>query len=99
MRTGIQLVIDNTREEEIIDLLSWRIARLKARERAEAQIFRTMALYAPAFGMIGTLVGLVNMLEGMDAAQIGVIGERMAVALLTTFYGIVLANLISSRSP
>ena len=94
MRTGIQLVIDNTREEEIIDLLSWRIARLKARERAEAQIFRTMALYAPAFGMIGTLVGLVNMLEGMDAAQIGVIGERMAVALLTTFYGIVLANLI-----
>ena len=94
MRTGIQLVIDNTREEEIIDLLSWRIARLKARERAEAQIFRTMALYAPAFGMIGTLVGLVNMLEGMDAAQIGIIGERMAVALLTTFYGIVLANLI-----
>jgi chemotaxis protein MotA len=94
MRTGIQLVIDNTREEEIIDLLSWRIARLKARERAEAQIFRTMALYAPAFGMIGTLVGLVNMLEGMDAAQIGVIGERMAVALLTTFYGIVLANLV-----
>ncbi|WP_458524984.1 motility protein A [Onishia taeanensis] len=94
MRTGIQLVIDNTREEEIIDLLNWRIARLKARERAEAQIFRTMALYAPAFGMIGTLVGLVNMLEGMDAAQIGVIGERMAVALLTTFYGIVLANLI-----
>lgn len=94
MRTGVQLVIDNTREEEIIDLLSWRIARLKARERAEAQIFRTMALYAPAFGMIGTLVGLVNMLEGMDAAQIGVIGERMAVALLTTFYGIVLANLV-----
>ncbi|EPC04170.1 hypothetical protein L861_02335 [Litchfieldella anticariensis FP35 = DSM 16096] len=94
LRTGIQLVIDNTREEEILDLLRWRIARMKARERAEAQIFRTMALYAPAFGMIGTLVGLVNMLEVMDSAEVGIIGERMAVALLTTFYGIVLANLV-----
>ncbi|MFD2189682.1 motility protein A [Pistricoccus aurantiacus] len=94
LRTGIQLVIDHAKEEEIIDLLRWRIARLKARERAEAQIFRTMALYAPAFGMIGTLVGLVNMLDAMDSADIAVIGERMAVALLTTFYGIVLANLI-----
>ncbi|QJQ96549.1 MULTISPECIES: motility protein A [Halomonadaceae] len=94
LRSGIQLVIDNTREEEILDLLRWRIARMKARERAEAQIFRIMALYAPAFGMIGTLVGLINMLEMMDAGQVGVIGERMAVALLTTFYGILLANLI-----
>lgn len=94
LRTGIQLVIDNTREEEILDLLRWRIARMKARERAEAQIFRTMALYAPAFGMIGTLVGLVNMLEVMNSAEVAVIGERMAVALLTTFYGIVLANLV-----
>ncbi|GGY06473.1 chemotaxis protein MotA [Litchfieldella qijiaojingensis] len=94
LRTGVQLVIDNTREEEILDLLRWRIARMKARERAEAQIFRTMALYAPAFGMIGTLVGLVNMLEVMNSAEVGIIGERMAVALLTTFYGIVLANLV-----
>ncbi|MEC9306602.1 MAG: MotA/TolQ/ExbB proton channel family protein, partial [Pseudomonadota bacterium] len=59
LRTGIQLVIANTKEDEIFDMLRWRIARLKAREHAEAQIFRTMATYAPAFGMIGTLVGLV----------------------------------------
>lgn len=94
LRTGVQLVIDNTREDEILDLLQWRIARMKARERAEAQIFRTMALYAPAFGMLGTLVGLVNMLEVMDTSEFGIIGEQMAVALLTTFYGIVLANLV-----
>ncbi|MDR5904095.1 motility protein A [Franzmannia qiaohouensis] len=94
LRTGIQLVIANTKEQEIIDLLRWRIARLKAREHAEAQIFRTMATYAPAFGMIGTLVGLVNMLEVMEAGDVGVIGPRMAVALLTTFYGILLANLV-----
>ncbi|WP_355660193.1 motility protein A [Halomonas salifodinae] len=94
LRTGVQLVIDHTPDEEIHDLLRWRIARLKARERAEAQIFRTMALYAPAFGMIGTLVGLVNMLGVIESGQLTVIGERMAVALLTTFYGIVLANLV-----
>ncbi|MCE9682835.1 motility protein A [Halomonas alkalisoli] len=94
LRTGIQLVIANTKEDEIFDLLRWRIARLKAREHAEAQIFRTMATYAPAFGMIGTLVGLVNMLEVMEAGDLHVIGPRMAVALLTTFYGILMANLI-----
>ncbi|WP_168013386.1 motility protein A [Halomonas salinarum] len=94
LRTGVQLVIANTKEEDILELLRWRIARLKAREFAEAQIFRTMATYAPAFGMIGTLVGLVNMLEVMEAGDIGVIGPRMAIALLTTFYGILLANLV-----
>ncbi|MCG7601966.1 MotA/TolQ/ExbB proton channel family protein [Halomonas sp. McH1-25] len=94
LRTGVQLVIANTKEAEILDLLRWRITRLKARERAEAQIFRTMAAYAPAFGMIGTLVGLVNMLEVMDTGDLASIGPRMAVALLTTFYGILLANLI-----
>ncbi|MBZ9556534.1 MULTISPECIES: MotA/TolQ/ExbB proton channel family protein [Modicisalibacter] len=94
LRTGIQLVIANTKEQEIIDLLRWRIARLKAREHAEAQIFRTMAAYAPAFGMLGTLVGLVNMLEVMDGGSLAQVGPRMAVALLTTFYGILLANLV-----
>ncbi|TDX32801.1 chemotaxis protein MotA [Modicisalibacter xianhensis] len=94
LRTGVQLVIDHTKEEEIIDLLRWRIARLKARELAEAHIFRTMASYAPAFGMLGTLVGLVNMLEIMNTSNLAEIGPRMAVALLTTFYGILLANLV-----
>ncbi|MCP1366949.1 MotA/TolQ/ExbB proton channel family protein, partial [Halomonas sp. BBD48] len=94
LRTGVQLVIDHTKEEEIIDLLRWRIARLKARELAEAQVFRTMASYAPAFGMLGTLVGLVNMLEIMNTSNLAEIGPRMGVALLTTFYGILLANLI-----
>ncbi len=94
LRTGIQLVIANTKEEEIIDLLRWRIARLRAREYAEAQIFRTMATYAAAFGMIGTLVGLVNMLAVMDTSDLDLIGPQMSVALLTTFYGILLANVL-----
>jgi chemotaxis protein MotA len=92
LRNGIQLVIANTDEQEIIDTLRWRIARVKARERAEAHIFRTMSTYSAAFGMIGTLVGLVNMLAVMDSGSLDLIGPQMAVALLTTFYGILLGN-------
>ena len=93
LRTGVQLVIDGTPEEDILELLRWRIARLRTREHAEAQLFRSMAAFAPAFGMIGTLVGLINMLFVLEAGDITVIGQHMAVALLTTFYGILLANL------
>ncbi|MFC0266782.1 motility protein A [Kushneria aurantia] len=94
LRSGIQMLIANVKTDEIFAVLRWRIARLKAREHAEAQIFRTMANYSPAFGMIGTLVGLVNMMAVMEASDLSSIGPQMAVALLTTFYGILLANLL-----
>lgn len=94
LRTGVQLLIDLTPEEDILDLLQWRIQRLKAREHAEAEIFRLMATFAPAFGMIGTLVGLINMMFILDEGDIEMIGQQMGIALLTTFYGILLANLI-----
>ena len=60
LRTGVQLIIDNTPEDQIIELLMARGAR--AREQAEAQMFRVMATFAPAFGMLGTLVGLINLM-------------------------------------
>lgn len=94
LRTGVQLVIDRTPEDQIIDLLQWRIARLRAREQAEAQMFRVMAGFAPAFGMLGTLVGLINLLTVLSAGDMTVIGQQMAVALMTTFYGVLLANLL-----
>lgn len=94
LRTGVQLVIDRVPEEDILDLLQWRISRLRAREAAEAQLFRVMANYAPAFGMIGTLVGLVNMMDLLGSGDMKVIGPQLAIALMTTFYGILLANLV-----
>lgn len=94
LRTGVQLVIDLTPEEDILDLLQWRISRLRAREHAEAQLFRVMAAFAPAFGMIGTLVGLINLMFVLEDGDLAVIGPHMAVALMTTFYGILLANLV-----
>lgn len=94
LRTGVQLVIERTPEEDILDLMQWRIARLKAQEAAEAQLFRVMASYAPAFGMIGTLVGLVNLMDILGSGNMTLIGHHLAVALMTTFYGILLANLV-----
>ena len=94
LKTGVQLVIDMTPEEEILELLQWRISRMRAREHAEAQLFRVMASYAPAFGMIGTLVGLVNLMFLLGDGDIALIGQQMALALMTTFYGVLFSNLV-----
>ncbi len=94
LRTGIQLIIDKAPLEDTLSLLKWRIARLKARERAEARIFRAMATFAPAFGMVGTLVGLISMMQAIEERNFAVIGTSMSIALVTTFYGILLANLV-----
>lgn len=94
-RTGMQLVIDGTPQDEIISLLEWRIMRMQSRENADAQLFHSMSHYAPAFGMFGTLVGLVNMLFAIGPnADIAIIGTYMGIALMTTLYGILLANLV-----
>lgn len=94
LRNGVQMVIDNVPEQDILDLLQWRIARMKAKEQAEAQLFRVMAGFAPAFGMLGTLVGLVNLLFLLGDGDMTAIGRQMALALMTTFYGVLLANLV-----
>ncbi|PIW50581.1 MAG: chemotaxis protein MotA [Zetaproteobacteria bacterium CG12_big_fil_rev_8_21_14_0_65_54_13] len=94
LRTAIQLVIDNTPTEEIVNILQWRIKRLREQERAEAHVFHVMSVYAPAFGMFGTLVGMVNMLFGISGPDMLNIGHNMAVALMTTLYGVILSNLI-----
>ncbi|MBE0483900.1 MAG: MotA/TolQ/ExbB proton channel family protein [Bacterioplanes sp.] len=94
LKTGMQLVIDMTPEQETLDFLQWRMNRLRAREHAEAQLFRVMASFAPAFGMIGTLVGLINMMTILGDGDLQMIGQQLAIALMTTFYGILLANLV-----
>jgi chemotaxis protein MotA len=94
LRTGIQLVIDGATIEDITSLLQWRIARLQAQEQAITEIFHNMASFAPAFGMFGTLIGLVNMLFSIESGNLSQIAHHMSVALMTTLYGIVLANLI-----
>jgi len=94
LKTGFQLIVDKTPVDDILSLLKWRIARLRAKEKAESNIFYSLASYSPAFGMLGTLVGLINMLEIIEMKDISSITSNMAIALITTFYGLLLANLI-----
>lgn len=87
---GIQMAVDGQEPEDLKKMLFREIEKLEERHDRGAEIFTTMATYAPAMGMIGTLIGLVQMLQTMDDPS--TIGPAMAVALLTTFYGAVIAN-------
>jgi len=93
LRTGLQLVIDGAPSRQVVEVLDWRIARLQAHGQQQADVFNIMAVYAPAFGMVGTLLGLVNMLRDIGGG-IEEVGTSLSVALVTTFYGIVLANAV-----
>lgn len=92
LRKGLQLVVDGTDPELVRSILETELAFLEERHRAGAAIFDTMGMLAPAFGLIGTLIGLVNMLKNANDPE--KIGPGMAVALLTTFYGAMLANFL-----
>ncbi|MBU0712733.1 MotA/TolQ/ExbB proton channel family protein [bacterium] len=99
LRDGLQMVVDGYNPDEIREILETRIENRILREKSEANVLRTMGKYSPAFGMIGTLIGLVVMLYGMaDMASGGddpmsVLGGGMGAALITTFYGTILANM------
>jgi len=93
MRKGIQLVVDGTDPDIIKSILYHDLNEVQSRHESGIRIFEDWGKIAPAFGMIGTLIGLIQMLVnlGGDAA---VIGAGMAVALITTFYGSLFANLV-----
>ena len=92
LKKGVLMAADGTEEESIRSVMEVEIAFMKQRHAMGQEIFNSMGTMAPAFGMIGTLIGLVNMLQSLDDPSS--IGPAMAVALLTTFYGAVLANVV-----
>ena len=89
---GLQMLIDGQESENIRDLLDLEVQHLQERHSTGKKILEFMGAAAPAFGMIGTLIGLVQMLRNLSSPES--IGAGMAVALLTTFYGALAANLI-----
>ncbi len=94
LEKGIMLCIDGHAPEIVQNLLKKEMAQSIERHTQGADMFKAMGVYAPAMGMIGTLVGLVQMLSNMsDPAAIG---PAMAVALLTTLYGAIIANAFAS---
>jgi len=88
----LQLAIDGMESNAIEDILSTEIQSIEERHKLGAEIFYTMGTFAPAIGMLGTIIGLVQMLMQMEDPS--KIGGPMAIALLTTFYGVLLANLL-----
>jgi chemotaxis protein MotA len=89
---GINLVVDGIEEGVIEQILSNEIDFLEERHKNGADMLASMGALSPAFGMIGTLIGLVIMLQNLQDTS--AIGPAMAIALITTFYGAVLANLV-----
>lgn len=92
LKSGIDMLIDGSAPEDTRKLLTKDKREISERHKLGAQVFEASGDVAPAMGMIGTLIGLVQMLSNMDDPKS--IGPAMAVALLTTLYGAVLANMV-----
>lgn len=92
LKKGVLLIVDGTDPELVRNILETELNCIEARHAGRTSFWETMAAMGPAWGMIGTLIGLINMLKKLD--DIASIGPNMAVALVTTFYGAVLANWI-----
>jgi len=90
---GLQMAVDGQEPEALKEMLEREIEYVMERHDKGAEIFATFGAYSPAMGMIGTLIGLVQMLQTMDDPT--TIGPAMAIALLTTFYGAIIANVIA----
>jgi len=91
LKKACDLIADGSSEEVIRSALRTEIESLKMRHYVVQDVFRKMGTYAPAFGMLGTLIGLIQMLSKMQNPSS--IGPAMAVALLTTFYGSLLSTM------
>jgi len=92
IKKGILLSVDGIEPEVINDILNAEITAIEERHARGRAVFEKAAEYAPAWGMIGTLIGLVLMLNNLTNPA--TLGPNMAVALLTTLYGTILANLV-----
>ena len=91
LATGIRMAVDGMSPEVVENIMNTEIDAVNGRHLYGKSIIAKLGQYAPAFGMIGTLIGLVLMLADLNPDTIG---AGMAVALLTTLYGAILANLV-----
>lgn len=92
LRKGLELAIDGIDMEDIKEILEIEIDEVESKYSIGSKIFKIWGSYAPAFGMVGTLIGLIQMLSDMGSPD--TISSGMAAALITTFYGALMANAI-----
>lgn len=92
IKKGLGLIADGANTSTLMEILNNELQTMEDHHKVGQKIFAEMGKYSPAFGMVGTLIGLVQMLATLEDPS--TIGPKMAVALLTTFYGALLANLL-----
>lgn len=92
LRGGLRLVVDRVDRNLIVEMMSHEMKYTEASKESDIAVIKTMASLCPAWGMLGTLVGLVILLQNLDDPS--AIGPSMAIALITTFYGSLFANTI-----
>lgn len=91
----VMLIVDAIEPTKVRAQIENEIDCIEARHASAWQVFDTLGSFGPAFGMLGTLIGLINMLANMDVSQgADALGKGMSVALVTTFYGSALTNMI-----
>ncbi|MFH1921094.1 MAG: MotA/TolQ/ExbB proton channel family protein, partial [Planctomycetota bacterium] len=89
---GIQMAVDGTRPEVIEDIMRTEMDAVATRHQSGKKVLDQMGRFAPAFGMIGTLMGLIMMLGNLEDPS--ALGPGMAVALITTLYGAIISNVV-----
>ena len=92
LRASLLMVVDSVDPEKVKAQLSAWMDNMEERHASERAFYEKGSTYAPAFGMIGTLIGLINMMDKLQDVES--VGPNMAVALVTTFYGSILSNVI-----
>lgn len=94
LKKGLLLIVDGTDPELVRSIMETEQIAVEERHKTVISFWENLASMGPAWGMIGTLIGLINMLKTLS--DISTVGPNMAVALVTTFYGSVLANWIAT---
>ncbi|MGN1482098.1 motility protein A [Porcipelethomonas sp.] len=92
LKSSLLLVVDSVEPEKVKALLNKELEYLEERHAQDMAFYNKASEYAPAFGMTGTLIGLINLLANMSDTE--ALAKNMSVSLVTTFYGVILANLI-----
>ena len=93
-RQAIMLIVDANDPDRVRSILENDIEQTSARHQEVVAMYERGSNAAPAFGMIGTLIGLINMLKNLDGADMSSLGPDMSVALVTTFYGCLMAHIL-----
>lgn len=94
LQKGILLIVDGTDPELVRSILETEIAFIEGRHGESQGVWTILAAQGPAWGMIGTLIGLINMLNNMS--DVSSLGPSMAIALITTLYGSLLSNFVAN---